>query len=304
MQYVAGWDGGGTKTAVVCLNMQGQLLGQMIFGPLNPNGNTKEQVLATVHDALVYMAGMPGGIEGCTFLQIGCAGVSNPAVVKLLTDALREQGYQGKYHIAGDHETMLYGAVGPEGAVLVSGTGSVCLGRNQHGDTARCGGWGNLIGDEGSGYAIGRDILAAAARAQDGRGPDTILYPMVFTTLGIQEMGELIRFVYSPETDKSKIAALSPLLKSALEQEDRAAFAIAQKASLELAELVNPVIEKLRLQNGTLALTGGILTGYEWIRASVASSIFLRYPDLSIIAPKQDAAAGAASMALRAAIQE
>ncbi len=304
MQYAAGWDGGGTKTAVVCVDIQGHLLGQKTFGPLNPNGNTKEQVLATVRDALAYMAKMPGGLHGCAFLQLGCAGVSNPAVVTLLTDALREQGYPGKLHIAGDHETMLYGAVGPEGAVLVAGTGSVCLGRSSLGESARCGGWGHLIGDEGSGYAIGRDILMAAARAQDGRGPDTVLYPMVFDALGTQDMGGLIRFIYSPETDKSKIAALAPLLKTALEQGDGVARDIAEKAAADLACLAFPVIEKLTLQAGTLALAGGILTGYDVIRQSTAAQLSQRYPKLSIIAPKQDAAAGAAAMALQAAIKE
>ena len=304
MQYAAGWDGGGTKTAVVCVDTRGQLLGQKTFGPLNPNGNTKEQVLATVRDALDYMAGMPGGLHGCAFLQLGCAGVSNPAVVQLLTDALRGQGYPGKLHIAGDHETMLHGAVGPEGVVLVSGTGSVCLGKNSRGESARCGGWGHIFGDEGSGYAIGRDILMAAAKAQDGRGPDTVLYPMVFDTLGIDDMGGLIRFVYSPETDKSQIAALAPLLKTALEKGDGTAHDITEKTASDLAHLAFPVIEKLALQAGTLALAGGILTGYDSIRQGVAAQISLRYPKLSIISPKQDAAAGAAAMALHAAIKE
>ncbi len=304
MQYAAGWDGGGTKTAVVCVDMQGQLLGQNTFGPLNPNGNTKDQVLATVRDALEYMAKMPGGLHGCAFLQLGCAGVSNPAVVSILTNALREQGYPGKLHIAGDHEIMLQGAVGPEGAVLVSGTGSVCMGQNSRGESARCGGWGHLIGDEGSGYAIGRDILKAAARAQDGRGPDTILYTMAFDALNLKDMGGLIRFVYSPDTDKSKIAALAPLLKTALERKDPTAQDIAEKAAAGLADLAYPVIEKLTLQTGLLALAGGILTGYDLIRQSTAARITLRYPKLSIIAPLQGAAAGAAAMAHQAAIKE
>ncbi len=302
MQYVAGWDGGGTKTALVCLDIQGGLLGRETFGPLNLNGNTKEQVFSTVRDALTYMSGMPGGLAGCAFLQLGCAGVSNPVVVQMLTDALRSYGYHGPLRIAGDHEIMLYGAVGPEGVVLVSGTGSVCLGKNERGDTARCGGWGHVIGDEGSGYAIGRDILVAAAHAYDGRGQDTVLQTLVFEALGANDMGEMIRFIYSPDTDKSQIAALAPLLHKALEAGDHVARSIADKAAVDLCKLAEPVIRKLSLQKGTLALAGGIFSGYEVIRQGVVTGLSGIYPDLEIIRPRQDAATGAAAMALKGAL--
>lgn len=303
MAYVAGWDGGGTKTAVVYMGMDGAVLGRAVFGPLNPNGASIEQVAATVREAVAGMKSINGGLSGCVCLQVGYAGASNPSGRKLLEDAIRAEGYFGELRLNGDHETMLYGAVGREGAVLISGTGSVAIGRNGKGETHRCGGWGYLIGDEGSGYAIGRDILAAVAKANDDCGPQTCLTKQVFETQHISGMGELIRFVYDPGADKSRIASLAPLLTLALEQGDEAAKAIAARAAQELVLLASTVISRLALESGSIAFSGSILTQMTYIREKVEAELSLQFPLLSCIEPRQDAATGAAAMALEAALK-
>lgn len=303
MAYVAGWDGGGTKTAVVYMGLDGEVMGRAVFGPLNPNGASYEQVSATVREAVAGMKSMNGGISGCACLQVGYAGASNPSGRKLLEDAIRAEGFLGELRLNGDHETMLYGAVGREGAVLISGTGSVALGRNGKGETFRCGGWGYLIGDEGSGYAIGRDILRSVAKANDGCGPQTCLSKQVFETLGISGMGELIRFVYDPGADKSRIASLAPMLTMALAQGDEAAKAIAGSAAAELVLLASTVISRLSLMAGSIAFSGSILTQMTYIRDMVEAELAARFPLLSCIEPKQDAATGAAAMALEAALK-
>ncbi len=301
MAYVTGWDGGGTKTAVVYMGMDGAVMGRAVFGPLNPNGASYEQVAATVREAVAGMKKMPGGLLGCVCLQVGFAGASNPSARKLLEGAIREEGFLGELRLSGDHETMLYGAVGREGAVLISGTGSVALGRNGKGETFRCGGWGYLIGDEGSGYAIGRDILKAVAKANDGCGPQTCLTDQVFTTLGISGMGELIRFVYDPNSDKSRIASLAPLLVEALVKGDETANAIAGRAAEELALLAATVISRLSLEAESIAFSGSILTQMASVHQKVEAELKSRFPLLSFIEPRQDAAVGAAAMALEAA---
>ncbi|HPS81896.1 MAG TPA: BadF/BadG/BcrA/BcrD ATPase family protein, partial [Candidatus Limiplasma sp.] len=163
--YVAGWDGGGTKTRVVCLSAGGEPFAEHTFGPLNPNGTSETEVCRTVSEALRWME----TLGRCTALTVSSAGVSNPDVSSLLGRLLSENGYHERFQLVGDQESALYGAVGPYGAVLVAGTGSICYGRNRQGDTARSGGYGYLVDDEGSGYAIGRDILTAVLRAGDGR---------------------------------------------------------------------------------------------------------------------------------------
>jgi N-acetylglucosamine kinase-like BadF-type ATPase len=188
--------------------------------------------------------------------------------------------------------------------VLISGTGSVAIGRNNLGETFRCGGWGYLIGDEGSGYAIGRDILAAVARAQDRRSPATCLTGQVFDTLGLFSMEGPIHFVYDPASDKARIASLAPLLIPALEQGDETAGAIADKAAGELTLLAATVIDRLSLEAGKIAFTGSILTRFTAIRQKVEAALALRYPKLSCIEPRQDAAMGAAAMAMEAVVMK
>ncbi len=304
MAYVTGWDGGGTKTAVVHMDMDGNLLGRASFGPLNPNGNTPEQVRQTVREAVTDMKNMPGGLKGCVLMQIGFAGASNPAARALLQQAIRDEGFTGELRLAGDHETMLFGAVGREGAVLISGTGSVALSRNSRGETARCGGWGHVIGDEGSGYAIGRDILTSVAHASDQRGPATCLTGQVFDALGISAMEELVRYVYDPATDKARIASLAPLLIPALSHGDEVAGTVAGKAAGELFLMAATVIDRLSLQMGTIALAGSILTQILPIRKQVETELVCRFPALACIQPRQDAAMGAAKMALEAVMEQ
>ena len=114
--------------------------------------------------------------------------------------------------------------------MLISGTGSVCCGRNDSGTLFRTGGYGWRVDDEGSGYAIGRDILRAAVRAEDGRGPATVLKQAVLEQLGLPDIPGLVAWMYAPQTGKKEVAALAPLLNQALERQDEAAGLIVRHA--------------------------------------------------------------------------
>ncbi|MBQ9198398.1 MAG: ATPase, partial [Clostridia bacterium] len=158
--YYCGWDGGGSSTKVFLLPEEGAACQTQGFGPLNPNGSTPGAVRQTVADCVQWMANQAGGLKGCGGLVIGIAGVSNLYVAQLLENAVRECGYHGNLRLLGDQEIALAGAIDGPGAILIAGTGSICFGRDKAGHTFRAGGFGYLIDDAGSGYAIGRDILA------------------------------------------------------------------------------------------------------------------------------------------------
>ena len=191
------------------------------------------------------------------------------------------------------------GALGaPCGMVLIAGTGSICFGRDAAGKTARSGGYGHKIDDEGSGYALGRDALAAVVRAQDGRGPRTLLTDLVFAQLKVVDVGGLVQFTYDPQTDKKQIAALAPLVARAYEAGDEAAKAVVEKACRELALLVEPVARALHMEDGVLALTGSILLRDKAVREGTAALLRMRFPGMRLAEPKSDAAAGAALLAL------
>ena len=301
MEYIAGWDGGGTKTLCKAADLATGRTYRFAAGPLNPNGSAPGRTEAAAASLLAEMAALPGGLAGCRMLCIAAAGLSNPDTAMRLRGALARAGYTGPVRLAGDQQAALYGALGgPVGAVLIAGTGSICYGRTADGREARSGGWGSLMDDEGGGYALGRDILAAVVRARDGRGQATCLEAAVFRRLGVEDMEGMMRAIYAPDTGKREVAALARLLDPALAAGDPAAKAIAAKAAGELALLVRPVVERLGLERGRLALAGGVLTGSAPIRAGVVEALARRYPGLECVDPQRDAATGAVLMAQEA----
>ena len=298
MSFVAGWDGGGSKTAVLCLDEQEGGLLRTQVGPLNPNGTDEADIRASIRSALLEMERLPGGLEACRALVIGAAGISNPHVKDLLESLVRQEGYAGRLLIAGDHEILLEGAVGKAGAVLIAGTGSICIGRNAAGGSRRAGGLGYLIGDEGSGYWIGLAILRAAAKALDGRGQPTLLTKTVLDALYCRTLHELTARVYGGSLAKAEIAALAKLLSPALRQKDAVALEIAQAAAEELYQLAKAVLVPLGLERERLALAGGLISFTSPLRALLEAKLKEHYLDLTLTEPEKDAAQGAAMMAL------
>lgn len=210
MPYYVGIDGGGTKTAVELRTRGSAAHSRAVFGPLNCNSDRTAAAKALT-DTLAWLAAQPEGLAGCDGLCIGSAGISNPDAYNFIQDIIRAGGYTGPLQIVGDQVTALAGALGqPVGTVLIAGTGSICYARTADGREARSGGWGHLIDDEGSAYALGRDILRAVVRAADGRAPATALTELVAQRLGAPGVQPVIRFTYAPTTTKKEIATLAP----------------------------------------------------------------------------------------------
>lgn len=297
-RYFCGWDGGGTKTEVLCVNADGQPIGNEKFGPMNINGAGKDRVRQSVRDCMAFMASLPGGLEACAALVIGTAGVSNQEVSRFLTDEIRACGYAGPLMLKGDQEIALAGAVDGAGAVLVAGTGSVCCGQDAQGHTARSGGCGHLIDDEGGGYAIGRDILAAAVRDMDNRIPPTALTTLLKDAMGFETSRDIVTWLYAPTTGKKEVASLAPLMLKALDMGDAAARNIAAKAAKELSELAIAVWKTLALTEGELAFIGSILLRCPFIHAEVSHLCEEACPGLRVIEAHGTPAQGAAKLAL------
>ena len=172
--------------------------------------------------------------------------------------------------------------------------------KDAEGKPFRCGGYGYLIDDGGSGYAIGRDILIAVAHAEDGRGPVTCLTQGVYEFLHVSSIGEVITWLYNPDTGKKQIAALAPLLLKALEQGDEAAKEIASHAANDLAGLVVAAWRKTGMRGGEVALSGSILKYYPVIRDDVLWRLREALPDTQFIEPRGSASFGAAKLAMTA----
>ena len=292
-----GWDGGGTKTEVCLTDEAGRKVASAVFGPLNPNGASRSQVSETVRQCVAYMKEQAGSLSGIGGLAIGMAGISSLEARTLVENALAEAGWRGPCRLVGDQEIALAGAVDGPGMLLIAGTGSVCCGRDAAGCLFRTGGYGYLIDDVGSGWAIGREILTAVVRAADGRGPETVLTERVFDTLKIASIGELITWLYAPETGKREVAALAALLPGALEQGDEAALSIAKRAAEDLAEMAETGWRKSGLEEGTIAFAGSVLLRMPFIREALEERLRRTCPGLRAVESQGTPAEGAAKIA-------
>jgi N-acetylglucosamine kinase-like BadF-type ATPase len=299
MRYVAGLDGGGTKTAVTVADENGLVVHTFTSGAINFNGQDEMSIRLSLREIVETIDKVCGGLIHCVQICIGTAGVSNPTVFTRLTSNVRECGYQGGLIITGDHETALCGANDSEyGIIIIAGTGSICYGKNEFGLSHRTGGFGHLIDDEGSGYSIGRDLLTAVVQANDGRIPQTAITRMVYEQLQLETVQQVIGFVYDKRTNKKDIAALAPLLSNACALSDQAALTIARKSARSLFELVVPVVNKLSMQEGTVAMAGSVLLKNTFIQASFIEILKQSYPGLHCIPAKKDASSGAILLAL------
>ena len=286
--FIAGIDGGGTHTRIELRDMENRLIRRGEFGPFNLNSIGE----AAFRDLLREVFAWCGGMESCGKLCIGAAGISNPATGRILTEELAEAGFQGKWKLCGDQEIALRGAMDGPGVVVIAGTGSICFGKNSAGETARSGGYGHLIDDGGSGYALGRDVLGCAVRCADGRVGDSGILQAVCDRLG--GVASIVPFVYDPETDKAAIAQFAWVALEQAERGDREAQRILRQGAGELAQMVAAVQGRLDMPRCAIGLLGGLLTAENPYRQVVAEELA---PLGNVVRSEHDALWGAAQMA-------
>ena len=287
--FVAGIDGGGTHTRIELRDMENRLLRRGEFGPFNINAIGE----AAFRDLLGEVFAWCGGMESCAKLCVGGAGVSNPDTERILREELESAGFRGIRKLCGDQEIALRGAMEGPGVVLISGTGSICFGKNGAGETARSGGYGHLIDDGGSGYALGRDVLGCAVRCADGRVKDSGILRAVCDRLG-GNAERIVPFVYAPETDKAAIARFAWIALEQAQQGDGEALGILRRGAGELARMVAAVQDRLGMPQCRIALLGGLIASENLYRQLVAEELA---PLGCVIPAEHDALWGAAQMA-------
>ena len=219
---ILGVEGGGTKTLALVADLSGNVLAR----GLAPSSSHRRvgfdkacQALATAIDGALSQ--VPGGRgpwgDRVAAACFGLSGVDGPADATLFYDWLRLHGLATHVEILNGSELILVGGT-PEGwgVGLFSGTGSVCLGRTRDGRAARVGGWGPLLGDEGSGYQMALQALQVATQAADGRGSAHAVLQAILRHWHLERPQQLIDYVHRPETTTAEIADLAvPLLELA-----------------------------------------------------------------------------------------
>jgi N-acetylglucosamine kinase-like BadF-type ATPase len=187
--------------------------------------------------------------------------------------------------------------------VIISGTGSIAYGRNGAGEAARSGGWGYVLGDEGSGYWIGRAALRAVLREADHRGPRTMLTPMLLQHFAIPQPQGLIYEVYHGNLKPAAIGALATCVQQAFEKRDEVAVGILQAAARELEAAALSVARRLDLigQPFPFILAGGIFRAVPWLERELSERLPRAVPGSRAQLLDREPAEGAVAFAVQEA---
>ena len=299
---VIGIDGGGTKTRAVLADERGDRIAEA-SGPgstVKP-GHAEQSagVISGVVRDVLEEAGTPDTRP--RVVCVGVAGVGRESERQALLEALQSQNIAEEIVVQTDFSIALDDAFGDgPGVLLIAGTGSSAFARGPAGATARCGGWGAVIGDEGSGAWIGRKALSVVSAASDGREPETALTGAVLTAAEVSEATELIR--WAADATPAKLATLAPVVLSVADAGDLRANSIISMAVEELALHVRALARQLFTDERAsvpVAFTGGLLSKGSSYRKRLEHRLRSAVPGAQVHAAEIDPARGAVRGALR-----
>ncbi len=292
--YFLGIDGGGTKTRCA-VGDEERLLGEASGPGCNLVRTPADRVADSIRSAIVAAcktAGIASSQIVCTC--IGTAGISSPDVANQIGNMIAAT-VPGQVIVRGDNEIAMHAAFGDgPGVIVASGTGSIAYGRTEDGRTARAGGYGHAISDEGSGHWIGRTAVSRTLRAFDC-GQKTLLEPYLLEAWQADSCAHLVKRA----NGAPDFAALYPLVLRAANDGDAIACELLRQAGRELAVLAARVLQQLCPEHAQLevATVGGVFASSAAIRNEFRSKLLSDYPELTIQPSVSEPVLGALSMA-------
>jgi len=305
MPFFLGIDGGGTRTRAFVVDHSGKQGAWGEAGPTNPNHVTAQEVRVNLEEAIrSATAKVSAKRAECVSAFFGVAGVTTERGRREVEALLKSCGLQHAT-LGVDHDIRIAlagGLAGQPGIALIVGTGSSCYGRTAEGRTWQTGGWEALISDEGSGYFLGREAIAAAARMADGRTAESPLRARVFEWLGIQMIADILPRIHDRGISRAEIAAFAPQLIALATQGDAEALAILDHGARLLAEMVEANFRML--PTGPIprvVITGGLGTSPTLYGEKIVSEIQRLLPAAEIQDPLLAPAIGAALLAFEQA---
>ena len=312
MAYYLGVDGGGTKTTCA-VGDEVSRLATVTAGPSNITRVGEDRARTSLHQA-IREACTAAGIapEQLKRACIGVAGAGRQEIAKAIGKIVAET-IPGELEVVGDMEVGLAAAFGAgPGVIVIAGTGSIAYGRDVQGRTARAGGWGFAISDEGSAHWIGRAAVGALLRAIDQETVDGIpqnkddpateaspLFRELKVAWNLHSLEELVRAANS----SPDFAVLFPAVQAAAEAGDAVAQRVLAQAGGELAELAGIVIRQLFVRDATslpavkLAMAGGVFRHSQSVREAFCGEVHKPEPHHEVVLQVVDPVEGALQMA-------
>ena len=294
MRQVIGIDAGGTKTVALLADEDGTVHSKargsganlLVHGELGV-----EKVIFQVIEDL----DASGPVAA---LCLGIAGVDRPGEKELISAMLRRLGLRQPLRVVNDAAVALV-AGAPEGVgiVVVAGTGSIAYGQASNGQTARSGGWGYLLGDEGSAFWLGHAALRLGIRAADGRGQPTTLYERICEDLGLSSASGLVSWFYDQDLSRHRVAELASLVEEAAQAGDEASEELLDHGADHLARAARAVAGQLTFSGEyPLVLSGGVFRACPSLYSRLEERLLL--PQAKVVRLEVEPARGAVTLAL------
>jgi N-acetylglucosamine kinase-like BadF-type ATPase len=301
-KWILGIDGGGTKTTAILVAQDGTLGAQEKTGATSLTLLGVDRVVEVVFDLVKQCCAKVSCVpQQLHAVGIGLAGAGRAEdrdeVRRSLVSLGRKNHFPfSKVIVESDWRVALEGAFPTTpGIVLIAGTGSIACAKDENDALHRAGGWGRLLGDEGSAYELGREGLNAVLRAYEGRGGKTLLQQYAFEHFEVASIDELVSKIYRHTTD---IASFASKILLAEKQRDHIAHTILFRGAGELVELVRTIIMKIKPKRRMpVALSGGLLEQDNTYSTMVKDRLKNTLPQILLQRPKFSADYGAAILA-------
>ncbi|MDP9251733.1 MAG: N-acetylglucosamine kinase [Chloroflexota bacterium] len=290
---VVGIDAGASKTRAFAVDRDGTVVGRGAGGGGNllTSPDPQGAIAAALAEAL--------GGRAADAVVLSCAGGDRETERTRGLEILARLAPPGaKLLVTHDAIAALY-AGNPTGCgvVLIAGTGSIAYGRNEEGEEDRAGGWGYLIGDEGSAVWCGLEALRAISHAVDGRGAPTRMTAMLFQQLGVGQFSDVLPLVYGRPHPAPAIGAATRALASASAEGDAIANSILQRGANALARAATVVAMTLGLSAGPVYLAGGAFENLSLLQRLVQLDLLGLLPQATVEPVREEPAMGAARLA-------
>ncbi|MFH1085846.1 MAG: BadF/BadG/BcrA/BcrD ATPase family protein [Chloroflexota bacterium] len=300
-RVVIGIDGGGTKTEAVIMDASGHVRGSGLAGSSNHNNVGAEAAGLALRQVCQQALDQAGATFSDVMAICLClAGAGRPHDRELVAKFVRAIHDFPRVIIHTDAVGALAAGTGRLlGLVLIAGTGTIALGYDRSGRSARAAGYGALLADYGGGFWIGMDALHAIVCAADGRGPATALTERVLGHLGLAAPDGLVAWTYGQAFGWQRFAALAPLVSEAASAGDAVALDILNGAAHHLADSALAVVRRLDLQDEPfdLVLSGSVWQAGELVQAPLRAAVLAAAPHAHFLLPTRTPAVGAALLA-------
>ena len=287
--FCIGIDLGGSGTRAVLATADGEVLAAGRGGPSGAHGGAagRRHIERALASALAPIASRVG--QASCRVHVGVRGLSIPGRREAVLLDLSVRLPQAEVHISNDATIAVWGGLAARaGVAVLAGTGSIAMARSADGREARSGGYGYLVGDEGSGFWLGREAMAACLRALDGRGQPTLLRDLVCEVAQQRTPQDMVGWLYAGQDQVPRVAGLAPLVSRAAAADDPVAVDLMERAARDLAALAHAACRQVwssRIPDALpIACCGGVWAAGDVLRrpfelASRNACLWRRYAE-------------------------